>query len=166
MRHTKTIENIYVQKRTEAGAGTGAMLLKKDPGAGATLMKTKGSAARAWAKFMKWRARKSELCPFYGDFAALLRTVRSSVVPTCICSISSLLSSMIAVNNNNIYTSGTPPVSEAKAEVFPGANASPSSVCLWISASSDSGRGFPGWLTLSTGGGTCTVGRGGMMGSC
>jgi len=77
--------------------------------------------------------------------------LRSSVVPTCICSISSLLSSMKAVNNN-IYTSGTPPVSEAKAEVFPGANASPSSVCLGISASSDSGRGVPGCLTLSTGG--------------
>ena len=48
---------------------------KTDPGAGATLMKTKTSAARAGAKFMKRRAPKSELCPFYGDSAALLRTV-------------------------------------------------------------------------------------------
>ena len=30
--------------------------------------------------------------------------LRSSVVPTCICTISSLLSSMEAVNNNNIFT--------------------------------------------------------------
>jgi len=68
--------------------------------------------------------------------------------------------------NNNIYTSGTPPVSEARAVVFPGANASPSSDRPGISALSDSGRGFPGCLTLSTGGGTYTVGRGGMLGSC
>jgi len=38
-------------------------------------MKTKISAARAGAKFMKRRAPKPELCPYYGDSAALLRTV-------------------------------------------------------------------------------------------
>jgi len=48
---------------------------KTNPGAGATLMKTKRSAARAGAKFMKRRAPKPELCPFHGDSAALLRTV-------------------------------------------------------------------------------------------
>ena len=77
---------------------------------------------------------------------------------------------MNAVNNNNIYTSATPPVSEARAEVLPGANASPSSVRLAISALSDSGRGVAGCLTLSTGGRddgrTYAVGRGGMLGSC
>jgi len=75
VRHTKIIENINVKKLTEAGAGTGAMLWKKDPGDGATFMKTKISAARAGAKFMKRRAPKPELCPYYGDSAALLRTV-------------------------------------------------------------------------------------------
>jgi len=74
-----------------------------------------------------------------------------------------------AVNNNNIYTSATPPVFESRAEVLPGANASPSSVRLVISALSDSGRGVAGCLTLSAGGrggGTYTVGRSGMLGSC
>jgi len=75
VRHTKTIENIYVQKRTEAGAGRVAMLLKKDPGAGATLMKTKRSAAGAGAKFMKRRAPKPPRFTSCGKFVHCLDNI-------------------------------------------------------------------------------------------
>jgi len=45
---------------------------KESSGAGATLMKTKTSEARAGAMFMKTRAPKLELCHFYDGSAALI----------------------------------------------------------------------------------------------
>ena len=55
MVHTKIIENINVWKRTEAGAGAGA-LKKESYGSGATFMKTKSSGAGVGAMFMKRRS--------------------------------------------------------------------------------------------------------------
>ena len=72
LRRTKTVENITVWKRTEAGAGAGA-IKKESFGPGATLMKTKSSGAGAWDIFMKRTA--PELCHFCDGSTALLKSL-------------------------------------------------------------------------------------------
>jgi len=70
LKHTETIGNINVWKRTEAGAGPGAMK-KESSGARATLKKTKTSGSGAGAIFMKTRIPEPDLCRFYNGSTAL-----------------------------------------------------------------------------------------------
>jgi len=72
LRHTKTIGNIDVWKRTEAGAAPGAMK-KESSGARATHKKTNssGSGAGAGFMFMKTRIPEPDLCHLYNGSTAL-----------------------------------------------------------------------------------------------
>jgi len=70
LRHTKTIGNINLWKRTEAGAGPGAMK-KESSGARTTLKKTNSSGSGAGAMFMKTRIPEPDLCHFYNGSTAL-----------------------------------------------------------------------------------------------